>query len=366
MSTTIYRKIGYLQWARRHLDTAKYDLARSNLRIIDKDELGLNGDTIQITKTVERDPLPIEEILSKKYGVEKQHIALTCGATMGLYAAFEGILQKGDEVLLEAPNYEPIWMLLSRKLVTIKTIERTFENQWQIDLTELQRRIGKNTRAVVITNLHNPSGVATDVDKLSAIAQIARDYRALVVCDEVYLDSALDPTLKSGATLASNVISLNSLSKSYGLGGLRCGWIVCQNEEVMDKIRTVVNDYLVGLIPIPSMSIGALALSRADEILAKSRKVSEENIKTIAAWIGRRSDLSWVKPSGGTVAFIKLPPHMDDERLSLHLLQKYDTLVAPGHFFWKKGFIRISFGCDPDTLKAGLKNIAAAVEELSR
>jgi aspartate/methionine/tyrosine aminotransferase len=361
-----YHPIGYLVWARSHLDTVKFDLARSNLRGFSKEELGFTPDDLQISRAVESEPTAAMNLIAARYGLPVSQIKTTCGATMALFAAFEALLDRGDEVLLEVPNYEPLFALLKRKRASIKTWDRQFESGWQLDLTDLERRISRNTRAIVLTNLHNPTGVETSPEKLEAIGQIARDHKTMVIVDEVYLDNAVVPGLKPGVSCGSNLISVSSLSKTFGLGHLKFGWIATQNEPIMRRIDTIVDDYLMGPLPMVVHSVALKALQRGADLLAGSRRLVEENIRQIQGWVSRHNSFQWVKPSGGTVGFVKLPPQVDDQRLSTLLLTKYQTLVVPGHYFWKKGFIRISFGQEPDVLRGGLRCITTAAEELSR
>jgi aspartate/methionine/tyrosine aminotransferase len=160
-------------------------------------------------------------------------------------------------------------------------------------------------------------------------------------------------------------VSVGSLSKAFGLGHVRVGWIATRNEALLSRVDTILADYVGGPLSAPSLSIGAMALKRADAILAKARATIEHNLKLLGGWVSRHNAFQWVRPSGGTVCFIKLPPGVDDVQLSDALRTRYDTLVAPGHFFWKKGFIRVSYGGDPDVLRAGLRAIQAGVDELS-
>lgn len=361
-----FERIAYLQWARRNLDKVRYDLARSNLHGLSKEDLGLALEEIEITKAVESEPTRLEEALAARYDLPADQIQLTCGATMGLFAIYEALLEPGDEVLLETPNYEPLYAGLRRKQVRIRPVERVFESGWDLDMAEVQRKIGPNTKAIVLTNLQNPTGAATSQEKLSALAAIARDYDAYVVVDEAYMEPDLPPGLTPAVMCGRNAVTVGSLSKMYGLGYLRVGWIACRDEEVMRRLDVIVNDHLIGAASMPAVSIGELALRRRETLLPKIKEVIDTNLKILSGWISRHNDFTWVRPSGGTVAFIKLPSGVDDMKLSEVLRERHDTLVAPGHFFWKRGYIRISFGCEPDILRGGLRQVQAAVDEMLR
>ncbi|HLG42448.1 MAG TPA: aminotransferase class I/II-fold pyridoxal phosphate-dependent enzyme, partial [Planctomycetota bacterium] len=141
--------------------------------------------------------------------------------------------------------------------------------------------------------------------------------------------------------------------------------IASKDERLMERLDTIVDDYLIGSLPMPAISVATMALRRADALVAKARGIIETNLKILAGWVSRHNAFSWVRPAGGTVCFIKLPPGVDDVKLSEVLRTRHDTLVAPGHFFWKKGFFRIAYGCDPDMLRTGLRSIQAAVDEMA-
>jgi aspartate/methionine/tyrosine aminotransferase len=358
-----YERIHYLHWARQNLDTVKVDLTRSNLHGITREDIGFRGEEVELSKAVEKEPTEFQRLLAARYDLPLSQIRVTIGSTMALFAIFEAILEKGDEVLLETPNYEPLYANLNRRRVAIKSIDRSFDDGWDIRLEEVQRKISRNTKAIVLTNLHNPTGVPTNPDKLAALCQLARDHQAHVIVDEVYLDAALVPGLRPAVQCGPNAVSISSMSKSLGLGYLRAGWIATKDEALAAKLDTIVDDYLIGSLPMPSMSIAAMALRRVDALVAKARSIVEANLKILSGWISRHNSFGWVKPAGGTVCFVKLPPGVDDVKLSETLRTRHDTLVAPGHFFWKKGFIRIAYGCDADTLRTGLRNIQAAVDE---
>ncbi len=334
----------------------KFDLARSSLRPVSKEELSFPLSELRFSRSPD---LKIEEVIAGQYGIDPTCVEITSGATMSVFALFSSILEKGDEILLEAPNFESLYRIPHRLGATIKVLERDFEKGFQIDLEELEQKIGRNTKAIVITNLHNPSGQETNVDKLVAIGQIAHDYKAYVVSVEVYLDNALTSGLKPAVLCGDNMISINSL-KVYGLDGLRIGWVASTLSKVTERVRVICKDYIYGDLPAPTESIAQFALVNRNRILESSRELIQKNIEIIDNWIPQNG-LQWVRPKGGTICFVKLPPGVDDMRLSNLLRDHYSTLVVPGNFFWKKGFIRISFGVDSPILIEGLNNISSAL-----
>jgi aspartate/methionine/tyrosine aminotransferase len=357
-----FRKIDYLEWARTHMGRVKADLAKSNIKAVTKEELGLSLDDVQLTSPTEDGVVELRELIAKRYGVPSAGVLLTSGATMGIWLACCAAVDEGDQVLLESPNYEPLYRALQERGAEIKMLERRFERDWQVDLEELERNAGRSTRAIVLTNTHNPSGAATSPEKMQTIGQIARENRATVIVSEVYLDNCFAPGQKPAASLGPNLVSIGSLSKVYGLGGLRIGWMVGP-EPILKKARLVL-DYVECDLPAPSESIALAALRKGPELVLRCRQIAMRNFAIIREWIGKRGDLQWVEPAGGTVCMIKLPQSLDAQTLCTLLREKYATLVVPGDFFYVRGFIRVSAGMDEDVLRTGLKNIGKAIDQL--
>jgi len=357
-----FRKIDYLEWARTHMGRVKTDLAKSNIKALSRDELGLSLDAIQLSTPTDDGVVELRDHLAKRYGVPSANVLVTSGATMGIYLACCAAVNEGDQVLLESPNYEPLYRSLETRGAEIKMLERRFERGWQIELEELERKAGRATRAIVLTNTHNPTGVATSPEKMMTIGQIARESGATVIVSEVYLDNAFAPGQKPAATLGPNLVSIGSLSKVYGLGGLRIGWLVGP-EALLKKARLAL-DYIECDLPAPSESIALAALRKGPELILRCQQIAMRNFKIIREWIEKRGDLQWVEPGGGTVCMVKLPPAVDAQALSTLLREKYGTLVVPGDFFYVRGFIRLSAGMDEDVLRQGLKNVGKAIDQL--
>lgn len=357
-----FRNIDYLEWARTHMGRVKVDLAKSNIKALSKDELGLSLDDVHLSAPTDDGVPGLRELISKRYGVPAANVLLTSGATMAIFLACAATVGEGDQVLLESPNYEPLYRALQERGAEIKMLERRFERGWQIELEELERLASRATKAIVMTNLHNPSGVATNPEKMMTIGQIARDCGATVIVSEVYLDNAFTPGLRPAATLGPNLVSIGSLSKVYGLGGLRIGWMVA-SDAVLKKARVAL-DYIECDLPAPSESIALLALRRGPELVLRCQKIATRNFQIVREWIVKRGDLHWVEPDGGTVCMIKLPAQLDAQALCTLLREKFGTLVVPGDFFYVPGFIRVSCGMDEDILRQGLKNVGKAIDQM--
>lgn len=347
-----FRRIDYLAWARAHMGRVKIDLARSNVKAPEfpLGELPLADDGEALI-----------DVLAKAYGVPRARVLPTAGATMGLYLAAAALLKPGDQAVVETPVYEPLLRVVEERGAELRPLERRFDRGWQIELEELERKITRATRLVLLSNTHNPSGAATSPEKLVSIGQLAHDHGATGVVDEVYLDNAV-PALPPAASLAPDLVSLGSLSKVYGLGELRIGWLVGP-EAFIERAREIL-DYLQGPLPGPSLALAARALRKAPELAERCRRLAAAGFAAIREWIGKRDDLDWVEPAGGTVALVRLPHGIDALAVSNHLREKFSTLAVPGDFFGARGFLRLSAGMDEDVLRQGLKNVGKTIDHL--
>ena len=355
-----FQKIAYLEWARRHMGTVRFDLARSNIRPLSPEEFEVAPGDVHTGYVDESGQPALRKMVADRYGIGPERVFISNGATMGIFLACAASIAPDDEVLLEAPNYEPLARIPQHLGASIKLLDRRFDRGWQIDLEEFERHASRRTKAVLMTNLHNPSGVGTNPDKMLTIGQIARDHGARVIVSEVYLDSCFAPGLRPAVSFGDHLVSIGSLSKVYGLGGLRIGWIAA-SEELIRRIH-VLQDYIAGGVSGASQSLALKALSMADALAGRCRRIAQENLRVLAEWVKKRGDLAWVEPEGGTVALLKLPGTIDAMDLSNHLREKHGTLVVPGDFFSLRGFIRVSLGIDEETLKSGLKYLGTAID----
>lgn len=356
-----FRRLDYLEWARTHMGRVKYDLAKSNIKALSKEELGVPLGDVPLFPPDEDGVLELRDLIAKKYGVKRPSVLISGGATMGIYLACAAVLKTGDQAIVETPVYEPLLRCVEERGAEIRTLERRFDRGWQIELEELERKISRNTRLVLLTNTHNPSGAATSPEKLLSIGQLAHDHGATVVVSEVYLDNAFT-ALKPAAMLGPNLVSIGSLSKVYGLGGLRIGWLV-GDPAFIARAREVL-DYLECDLPAPSEWIAAQALKKGPELAERCRRIAERGFSVLREWIQKRDDLDWVEPAGGTVALVRLPHGVDAPALSNLLREKHSTLVVPGDFFGARGFLRLSVGMDEDVLRQGLKLVGKAIDQL--
>jgi len=278
-----------------------------------------------------------------------QDLVLTSGACEANFLVYS-TLKRGDEIIVEKPTFPPLKEVPRSLELKVKTIDRLHENQFQIDEEQLKDTITKDTKMVVVTNSHNPSGVTLDPGPL---AEIASDSGAYLLIDEIYREMSLAKKAEG-----ENIIITSSLSKTFGAGGLRIGWIIA-DETITHKAQLTKN-YLNNCLSTPSEKLAIQMLRNLSELIERAQRITRENQKTIEKWVDKTARLD-LAPSKSSICFPRYECNVDSLTFAQHLLRKYDTLVVPSIFFDTESHFRIGLGYDiPD---AALKNIVSALDD---
>lgn len=235
----------YLEWAKLH-SGAKYNLATSGLDGFPLAQLPVKIEDLEISIGGSYGYPPLQERLAKKNGAPVECIVAANGTSMANHLAMAALLDPGDEVLIEEPVYDPLLTVAEYLGANVRRFPRHFEEGFALDPHEVEKAITPRTRLVVVTNVHNPTGARATDAQLRAIGEIAKKNGAHVLVDEVYLDACFDPAARSAFHLGENFIVTSSLTKAFGLSGLRCGWILAPAPLAERMWR--IND-LYGVIP---------------------------------------------------------------------------------------------------------------------
>jgi aspartate/methionine/tyrosine aminotransferase len=351
----------YLEWAKLR-SASKYNLATSGLDGFPLAKLPVKIQDLEISIGGSYGYPPLQERLARKNGVAPECVVAANGTSMANHLAMAALLEPGDEVLIEQPTYEPLLTVAEYLGASIRRFPRRFENEFEIDPAEIERHITPKTRLVVVTNLHNPSGARTPDPRLQLIGEIAQKHGAHVLVDEVYLDACFDPQARSAFHLGDNFIVTSSLTKAFGLSGLRCGWILAPQSLAERMWR--IND-LYGVIPAHVAELlSVVALDNMKEIENYSRTRLAANRPILQTFLESRRDLKSIHADAGTVAFPKLTSGRVDALCQL-LREKYDTTVVPGRFFEVPDHFRIGIGGKTELLQEGLKRLGKALDEVA-
>ena len=352
----------YITWAKRHA-SARYNLANSGILGCDLNDLPITMDDVALNGWNGEGFGPLKEAIAAKYGVTADQVVTEQGTSMSNFLAMATALERGDEALVEQPAYEPLLSALDYLGAEIKRFPRSFENGYRIDVDELKRAITPRTRLIVITSPHNPSGVAVDQATLEQVGELALDAGARVLVDEVYRDILFEDARPVAASLGPQFITTSSLTKSYGLSGLRCGWILCE-PELAERMRRL-NDLFGVVGSMPSDAMSAAAFRKLDKLEARTRALIEPNMALVHAFLSEHEDiLECVIPARSMIVFPRLKNHDDSEPLH-DLLRRYETSIVPGKYFETPRHFRLGFAVKTEDVSTGLRNLSKALRAIS-
>src|ERR1700690_3180671 len=352
---------GYIEWSKLRAP-AKYNLGSSGVLDFPLAELGVRIEDLEINGADSYGYKPLLERLAAKSGVPVESIVQAQGTSMANHLAMAALVEPGDEVLIEEPTYGAILSTAEYLGAKIRRFPRKFESGFQLDPREVERSISARTRLIVITNLHNPSGVRTIDSKLRMVGEIARSMGAPVLVDDVYLEACFDSPWQTAYLLGTNFVTTSSLTKAYGLSGLRCGWIFAAKPLAERMWR--LNDLFGVMAPHPIELLSVLAFERLREITARAKQVLASNRALLKEFFRSRRDLLAIWPEAGTVAFPQLNSGHADAFCQL-LREKYETSSVPGRFFEMPEHFRIGVGGKTEDVREGLARIGAALDELA-
>ena len=352
----------YMHWSKTR-SAAKYNLALSDIDHYPLSEIPVSFSELAITGPGGYGYRPLLEAIGRTYGVPAHSIVTSFGTSMANHIAMAAVIGPGDEVLIEHPTYELIVSTARYLGAQVKRFHRRFENAFQIDTDELRNAVTSKTRLIVLTNLHNPSSAYTDRPTLKRVGDIAAHAGASVLVDEVYLDAAFSKDTRSSFHLGSQFIVTNSLTKVYGLSGLRCGWIFAES-GLAEKMWRLIDLFYSSSVHIAEQVSVAVFTHRA-KVLGRAQSLLQASGDMVNAFLGTRSELSSIPHEHGLVIFPRLRP-ANVETLCTLLREKYETSIVPGTFFEMPEHMRIGIGRERSTLERGLANIAKALDELAR
>ncbi|MBI3401287.1 MAG: pyridoxal phosphate-dependent aminotransferase [Acidobacteria bacterium] len=355
----------YITWAKA-LPHARINLARSGIDRCPASLLRLEASDLVATLPVTYGYPPLRDAIAGRYGVTSANVFELSGGTsyanwIACVAALDGC-GRGAEVIVERPTYEPLLRIPQALGHRVRRLDRRFEDGYAIDLDRFASLVTTRTKLAIVTNLHNPSGARIGMPVVQQMASRLARVGAYLLVDEVYLECVFGRRPESCVHAGPNVITTNSLTKAYGLDGLRAGWILGPEPLIARAGR--INDLMTNNSVAPGEQMALAAFTRLRDLDRRAHALLDPNLARLRAFFAREPRLAAFVPDGGNVVFPRLPRGIDSDRLAGHLLQRYSTLVVPGRFFESPRHVRLSFGCEARRLARGLKNITRALDEI--
>ena len=350
----------YMYWAKSQVG-ADFPLATSDLDHLPIADLNLSLDDIEITGSSRYGYVPLRERIAQHSGVGAENVVYTVGTAMANHIAMATLIEPGDEILIEHPTYELLISTAQYLGASIKRFHRRFENAFTIDPAEIKTLIGPRTKLIVFANLNNPTSAYTDKDTLIAVGEIADRTGVRVLVDEVYLDAAFSQQPKSAFHLGNQFVTTTSLTKVYGLSGLRCGWILAESQLAEQMWRLI--DLFYATPVHASELLSTRVFEKMAQVRGRAQSILMKNGELIAEFLDSHKQIRAIPYVGGLVVFPRLLNKSVD-RLHSHLNEKYRTSIVPGRFFEMPDHFRIGLGMKAEILSQGLRNIGKALDDL--
>ena len=267
-------------------------------------------------------------------------------AEEGIFLAYHALLQAGDHVVVEAPCYGSAIELARSTGAEVSLWRRRYEDGWAHDLDELERLLRPETRMIYINSPHNPTGTQIAEATLQRVLELARERSALLLSDEVYRGLEHDPAdrLPQACDLYERALSLNTVSKSHGLPGLRIGWLACRDPSVVDRVREL-KLYTTICSSAPSELLVALALRHGEQLVERNRELVLANLPLLDDFMERRGALlQWVRPTAGPIGFPRVAGDFDVQAWCEETAVRCGVLLLPGAVYEEPRHLRLGFG----------------------
>ena len=302
-------------------------------------------------------------------GATEDNVLVTTGAAEANFLTISTLLEPGDEAVIMRPNYLQAWGVAKNRGITVRDFNLIEENGWAPDLRELERVVSAKTRLIAVCNPNNPTGRILSVPEMDAIVAAADRCGAWILADEVYggAERQTDVQTPSFYGRYDKVIAVGSMSKAYGLPGLRTGWAVGPAATLDDMWAR--HDYLTITNTMLSDKLATLALSEAvrPQILARTRRLIRDGYPVLQKWAAEHGSMFRIHPSeAAAVAFLRYDLDINSTELVTRLRNEKSVFVVPGDQFGFDHHLRVSFGLPHDYLKDGLKRIDTLCAEISR
>jgi len=339
---------------------APYNLATSGVADCTLADLGATLDDLALHGPNAYGYGPLVDRIAARFAIPPACVVTAGGCSFANHLAMAALVEPGDEVLVEDPAYELLLSTLGYLQAQVRRFQRRPEAAWALDVEAITAALTPRTRLVVLTNLHNPSGDLADENTINAIAEVATKVGARVLIDEVYLELMFRAgEARTAFQPDGNVIVTSSLTKAYGLSGLRCGWVLAP-AELAQRMRRL-NDLYAVLPPHISECLSVVAFDRLESLRARANALIDRNRAAYREILGQHPGLDQVVLDQGTTVFPRLLSG-DADTFFERLLARYETTVVPGRFFERPDHIRIGLAGDPAMTRSGLERIAAALD----
>ncbi len=310
-----------------------------------------------------------EHIAALYPGANPDNVLVTVGCAEANFITLQTLVGPGEEIVVMLPNYMQIWGMGHNFGFQVKSFHLKEKRDWAPDLDELNEVVSERTKLIAVCNPNNPTGYILTSEEMEAIVAVAERVGAWLMADEVYsgAERLTDSQTPSFWGRYDKVVAMNSLSKAYGLPGLRTGWVVGP-VDTMDAIWAR-HEYTTISITMLANKLAALALSPEvrPRLIQRARDYIRRGFPILDSWLeSHEGTFTLIPPQAAAIAFARYRLDVNSTEFVERLMREKSVLIVPGDHFGLDHYLRISFGLSPDYLRAGLDRIHELIVELQR
>lgn len=345
----------------------KYNLTESSINDTLFSDIQLNINDLKLCYGDHLGKPQLRKLIADEFvNLTKKNVLITAGAASALFIVSTSLLDKNDHLVVIRPNYASNIETPRAIGCEIDYVDLKFENKFSISVDDVRLKIKSNTKLISITHPHNPTGMVISKDTMMELATMSEKNNYFLLVDETYRELNLKNIYPLGASLHKRIISVGSVSKAFGLPGIRIGWLITQNPDLFETFLAAKEQIFVCNSVIDE-EVAYQYLMRKKHYFKQIKEHILKNYQTVMDWISAEKRMEMVEPQGGVVCFPRIKSNGIDAKKFYEILNnKYQTYVGPGHWFeMPANYMRIGFGWPTNNeLKQGLKNISSCLDDL--
>ena len=361
-SRLVFKRMPLEDWFDRYQFEVDYDIGESGMKFFSLGELDINLSDVELRYGYHIGQPELRRLLAEQYeGMSAENVAVTTGASESNFCIIAHLVGTEDHIIVEHPTYPSLYEVPRSLGRDLSLLRLEWDEHFKPNMMKLREMVKPNTRLITLTHPNNPTGSQISEEVLHEAIGIAEENDLYLMVDETYRDLTFENPPPPAATLSKKAISLSSMSKVWGVPGIRIGWVVADT-PIIEAVRAVREQ-----ITICNSSLGeAIAieiLKRKDELLKRMRKQQLANYKIVKDWMDNQDWLEWREPEGGITGAPRFKKGGPTREFCELLVKKYKTFVVPGYGLEMDDYFRLGYGGDQEELIEGLEMLKRALKE---
>ncbi|MHA1968525.1 MAG: aminotransferase class I/II-fold pyridoxal phosphate-dependent enzyme [Candidatus Hodarchaeales archaeon] len=357
-----FERMALEEWFDKYQFEVEYDIGESGVKFYKFQDLNVDLSDVELRYTHHLGNPELRAMIAREYkGLSWENIGVTTGAAESIFSLIASLTTRKDHLIVENPNYPSFRYIPNSLERSMDILLLKEEEKFRPNFDTLSSIIRPNTKLICLTHPNNPTGSVITENELLHLIDIVEKLDIHLLLDETYRDLSFQEPPPPAATLSANAISISTMSKVYGVPGIRTGWVASQDDSVIKGVLKVREQTSICNSAL-NEAIAKHLLQHKQEHLIGIKKRVELNLELLKKWMEIQDELIWVPPEGGVTCFPRY--ENSSQELCRLLVEKYRTFTVPGYCFDMEPYLRIGFGGNTEELENGLAKLELAMKEL--